>query len=331
MPRPLRVEFPGAIYYIMTRSNQGTSLFRSASERELFLATLGEMAAKTGVQVHAFCLIRNSIHLVLATPEANLSIAMKWLWGTFTIRINRRRKRFAHLFSGRYKAVLVDGSSRGYFSRVCEYVHLNPARARLLSPSQSVREYRWSSWPAYVGGPSKRPAWLRVDRLLGEYDVKPGDRAGSRRMESTVEDRRKAEDKVGGKLIRGWRYGSEEFADKMQALAAQKRRAGRNHAVSREPSDRRAREVVRGELSRRGWGAAELKRRAKGDPEKAAIALVLKRETSATSQWIADRLAMGSVGNLNRCLVEARRSGGWTKKLRQTHGLTPSPGVRTSH
>jgi len=87
---------------------------------------------KTAWQIHAYCLMGNHFHLVVETPQANLVAGMKWLLGTYTSRYNRHHKEFGHLFSGRYKALMVDGSGNGYLKTVGDYVHLNPARAGLL-------------------------------------------------------------------------------------------------------------------------------------------------------------------------------------------------------
>src|SRR5213596_1008601 len=120
----------------------------------------------------------NYFHLVVETPRGNLVAGMKWFLGTYTARFNRRHQLFGHLFSGRYKALIVDGSSNGYLKTVCDYVHLNPARARLLQGKQPLREYRWSSWPEYLKSPRKRWTWLRVDRLLGENRIRDDHAAG---------------------------------------------------------------------------------------------------------------------------------------------------------
>src|SRR5438876_9826896 len=83
----------------------------------------------------------NHCHLLVEMPKGNLVACMKWFLGTYTSRFNRRHKLFGHLFSGRYKSLIVDGSGRGYLRTVCDYVHLNPARAKLLAPQQALSEY----------------------------------------------------------------------------------------------------------------------------------------------------------------------------------------------
>src|SRR5580765_2000118 len=132
MARKLRAEYPGAIYHLMNRGDRREPIFKDDEDRQRFLGTLGEACVKTGWQVHAYCLMSNHFHLVIETPQANLVRGMKWFLGVYTSRFNRRHKLFGHLFSGRYKALIVDGSGSGYFKTVCDYTHLNPGRALQL-------------------------------------------------------------------------------------------------------------------------------------------------------------------------------------------------------
>src|SRR5215472_16980098 len=129
MPRPLRIQYAGARYHVMSRGDRREAIFHDDADRLEFLRTLGQACQKTGWQVHSYCLMSNHFHLVIETPNANLVAGMKWLLGVYTARFNRRRKVFGHLFSGRYKALIVDGSGNGYLKSVCDYVHLDPVRA----------------------------------------------------------------------------------------------------------------------------------------------------------------------------------------------------------
>ena len=137
------MENEGAIYHVMNRGDSREPIFREDSDRLLFLETLGEACAKTDWQVHAYCLMSNHFHLVIETPQANLVAGTKWFLGVYTSRFNRKHKLFGHLFSGRYKALIVDGSGSGYLRTVCDYVHLNPVRAKLLGKQDKLRAYPW--------------------------------------------------------------------------------------------------------------------------------------------------------------------------------------------
>src|SRR5271163_5041829 len=110
MARKLRVQYPGAIYHVMNRGDRRERIFKDEGDRKLFLETLDEACGKTGWQVHAWCLMPNHFHLVIETPQANLVAGMKWLLGAYTGRFNIRHKLSGHLFAGRYKALIVDGS-----------------------------------------------------------------------------------------------------------------------------------------------------------------------------------------------------------------------------
>src|SRR5437879_3973667 len=139
MPRKLRVEYPEAIYHVMNRGDRREPIFRDEEDRKVFLLTLGQCCGKTDWQVHAWCLMPNHFHLVVETPRANLVAGMKWFLGTYTARFNRRHKLFGHLFSGRYKSLIVDSSGSGYLRTVWDYVPLNPARAKRLSAEDLLR------------------------------------------------------------------------------------------------------------------------------------------------------------------------------------------------
>jgi REP element-mobilizing transposase RayT len=308
MARKLRVEYEGAIYHLMNRGDHREPIFKDDEDREAFLVTLGEVCEKTGWQVQALCLMPNHFHLVLETPQPNLVAGMKWFLGTYTARFNRRHKVFGHLFSGRYKSLIVDGSGNGYLKTVCDYVHLNPVRARLLTPEQALSEYRWSSWPEYLKSPSKRWKWLRVDRLLGEYGMPQDSAAGRRYLVECLELRRQAEEDGDFKAIRrGWFFGGDKLKQELLEQATEK--TGQSHygELVRESATAKAERLVRAELGERKWDEASLAARRKGDPGKIAIAQRLRRETTMTQSWIAERLRMGTKTYLAHLLYWKKR------------------------
>ncbi|MEO8428329.1 MAG: transposase, partial [Verrucomicrobiota bacterium] len=251
MARKLRVEYPGAIYHVMNRGDRREPIFKNEADRQRFLATLAEVCAKTGWQVHAYVLMPNHFHLVVETPQPNLVAGMKWFLGTYTNRFNRRHKLFGHLFSGRYKSLVVDASGHGYLKSVCDYVHLNPERAKLVAAEQPVKSFVWSSWPAYLA-PLRRPPWLRVDRLLGEYGIPKDSAAGRQRLERALEERRGAEE--GGEfkpIRRGWCLGDETF--RKELLSQMSERLGAEHYGEEraETEATKAERIIMEELKRR--------------------------------------------------------------------------------
>jgi REP element-mobilizing transposase RayT len=297
MARKLRLEYPGAIYHVMNRGDRREPIFQDDQDRMRFLATLGEACTKADWQVHAWCLMGNHFHLVLETPQGNLVAGMKWFLGTYTSRFNRRHKLFGHLFSGRYKSLIVDGSGTGYLHTVCDYVHLNPVRAKLLKSEQPLRAYRWSSYGEYLKGPGQRPSWLRVDRLLGEMRIPKDSVSGRKQFERWMEMRRwEDQPDQWEKLRRGWCIGEETF--RAELLEQMSRQIGALHGGSerREAATAKAERLLSEELEQRGWTDEELARRRKADGEKLEIAQRLRLETTMTWGWIASHLQMGTAG-----------------------------------
>jgi putative transposase len=301
--RKLRVEYPGAIYHVLNRGDRREPIFRTDQDRVLFVGTLAETCQKTGWQVHALCLMNNHFHLVVETPNANLVAGMKWFLGTYTSRFNRRHKLFGHLFSGRYKSLVVDGSGTGYLKTVCDYVHLNPVRAGLVAPGQKLGRYRWSSYPAYLLPGRERPRWLRVDRLLGEHGLPRDTKVARREFGLRMEARRASEsDQEWKPLRRGWCCGGKDF--RQELLEQMRGQTGPNHGGEerRESEAAWAEQMVRSELKSLRWTTAELAQRRKGDWQKLALARRLRRETTMTLNWIAERLNMGAAGSLANLL-----------------------------
>ena len=137
MARQLRIEYEGAIYHVMSRGDRREAIFLNDEDRQLFLKTLEKSCAKAGWLIHAYVLMGNHFHLVVETPQPTLVSGMKWFLGTYTQRFNARHQLRGHLFSGRYKSLLVDGANDYYLRVVCDYVHLRKGRSRVLTPFYS--------------------------------------------------------------------------------------------------------------------------------------------------------------------------------------------------
>jgi putative transposase len=291
----LRLEYEGAIYHVMNRGDRREPIFKDDKDRGKFLETLAQACGKTGWQVHAYCLMHNHFHLVVETPQANLVAGMKWFLGTYTGRFNRRHKLFGHLFSGRYKSLIVDGSGNGYLRTVCDYVHLNPVRAKLLRSEQKLGRYRWSSYREYLRPAGRRSAWVRTGRLLGEMGIPKDSAAGRKQFERMMEERRGLDDPETFKAVRrGWCLGDELFREELREQMGSRMGAEHYGEERRETDAQRAERIVAQELKRHDWKESELGLRAKGDKVKIAVARRLRKETTMTLKWIAERLQMGS-------------------------------------
>ncbi len=230
MPRALRIEYPGAIYQVRNRGDHREPVFRDDFDRRQFLKTLGETCRQTDWQVHADCLMNNHFHRVLETSEANLVAGMRWFLSTCTARFNRRHKLFGPWFSGRYQALMVEGSGNGCLQTGCEHGPLNPVRAKLLRADQPLREYAWSRWPQYLKVPEERELWLRVDRLPGEMRLPAGRVAGRAERENDWERCREGE--PGAELKpnrRGGCLGPETFRPEL--LEPARTRAGESRVA----------------------------------------------------------------------------------------------------
>ena len=265
MARKLRLQYSGAIYHLMSRGDRRERIFLDDADRQSFISTLAEACVKTDWQVHAYCLMNNHFHLVIETPKANLVVGMKWLLGTYTARFNGKHKLSGHLFSGRYKSLFVDNSGNGYFKTVCDYVHLNPVRAKLLRPNQALAAFSWSSYGQYLLPPGKRVPWLRVDRLLGEMAIAADSVAGRREFARRMEASRSAEIIGEYKKIRhGWCYGDETFRRELLLQVSQQ--IGEHHygQERQESEEDKAAQLVAAGLKKAGWTESDLAARRKG-------------------------------------------------------------------
>jgi putative transposase len=163
MARPLRVEYPGAWYHVINRGNHREKIFKSARNHEKFIQYLEKAAERFALIIHTYCLMGNHYHLLVETPEPNLSMTMQWLNVSYATYFNHKQNRSGHLFQGRFKAILIDADA--YLNHLSRYIHLNPVRAGIVN---TPGQYRWSSYPAIVGE-QIAPRFLKTNRLLSNF------------------------------------------------------------------------------------------------------------------------------------------------------------------
>jgi len=208
MARPLRVEFPGAVYHVTARGNARQDIFFDDTDRYRFLEVLEDVVQRFGWVLHAYCLMPNHDHLLMETPEPNLSRGMRQLNGVYTQWFNRRHDRVGHVLQGRFKAILVE--KRSYLLEISRYVVLNPVRMGL---ARHPRLWRWSSYRATVGE-VPCPRFLTTKWILSQFDdSREQAQAEYRQFVRQGYDVTVWEDLRGGVLL-----GTDRFVTKMRPL-----------------------------------------------------------------------------------------------------------------
>lgn len=171
MTRPLRILVPGGYYHVTCRGNDRGAIYRDDRDRSVFLEKLRGSLANYQVELHAYVLMHNHFHLLIATPKGNLSEFMRHFNISYTAAFNRRHRRVGHLYQGRYKAILVDQDS--YLLELSRYLHLNPVRIKSYQGNgvaeriRYLERYRWSSLPGYLRAANKQP-WVHYEMVLGQ-------------------------------------------------------------------------------------------------------------------------------------------------------------------
>lgn len=166
MSRPLRLEYPGAWYHVMNRCRRSEKIFFVDADRKAFIKVMQEAAELWNFRIAAYCLMSNHYHLLIQTPDGNLSRGMRHINGVYTQRFNRRHRKEGQLFRGRYKGVLVKDDS--HLLEVMRYIHRNPLRAGMV---KSLNDYQWCSHAGYLSR-AKKWAWLENGDLLAMLATK---------------------------------------------------------------------------------------------------------------------------------------------------------------
>ena len=209
MARPLRIEYSGAIYHVTSRGNARLAIYEDDQDRRSFIKILGDVIDRYNWICYAYCLMDNHYHLLIETPDGNLSQGMRQLNGVYTQKFNWHHGRVGHIFQGRFKAILVDRDN--YLLELCRYVVLNPVRAGIATIPEA---YPWSSYRA-IAGLDREFSFLNRDWILAQFGKR------RRRAERNYRDFVKAASdmvslwsKVQGQIF----LGSAKFVEEMRPL-----------------------------------------------------------------------------------------------------------------
>lgn len=205
MSRPLRLEYPGAVWHVTARGNDRRDVFRDDADREQFLSILGRTVGLFRWKLHAWVLMGNHYHVLVETPEPTLSRGMRQLGGLYTQAFNRRHRRAGHLFQGRFKSVLVGKES--HLLELARYVVLNPVRAGVAT---SARAWRWSSYRA-TAGLTAAPPWLETDWTLRQFGTSR--RTAQERYRAFVAEGKRAAFDPWAEVRQQIYLGTDEFLD----------------------------------------------------------------------------------------------------------------------
>lgn len=307
MARPLRFQYPGAVYHLMARGDGGKRIFLDQGDHYSFLHWLAQVCGSHGWKIHAWVLMANHFHLLLETPEPNLSVGMRVLLSTYSQAWNSRHQRHGHVFQGRYKAIPVTGdgvASSYYFKIVADYIHLNPARAQLAGgPHGKLTSYPWSSLRHYAKGDP--PPWMELNRVLDAFQLGHERRGRTAYVEwleaRAATDDGKIDEAAMQALRNGWYLGEESFKNKLlgmvdKAKANIRKRGHHSGGAITAHNELEAERIVQVMTTHLGLPSeiSELAKLKKGHPHKATCAALLRLHTATENHWIACRLAMGA-------------------------------------
>ncbi len=287
------------MYHVINRGNYRRDLFASPGEAKAFLETVREAKERMGWRVHAYALMRNHYHLALETPEPNLAEGMHWLQGTWANRFNRFRKENGQLFQGRYRSLLIENMAT--MSKVVDYIHLNPVRARIVPPEQ-VKMYRWTSLAGITGGGGwvDGVGWRGADRF--------GSSENERKAYATylIEVGRDEEawERLGLKgLSQGWALGTSGWR---RAIAKEHGHLALNPGLelkeTRELREAVWEQAVQSGLKQLNKEEGDLVTKPRRQPWKIELASGARKSCGASVVWLAERLALGKPASLRSYL-----------------------------
>lgn len=207
MSRPLRLEYENALYHVTSRGDRRENIYDDDEDRIKFLSIFESVIKRFNWICHAYCLMDNHYHLLIQTPDANLSQGMRQLNGVYTQSYNRKHQIMGHLFQGRYKAIHVD--EEAYLLELSRYIVLNPVKANMV---EQPEDWRWSSYQSMIGS-VKRPMWLAVDGILIQFN-KNREKARNSYQQFVIEGIKNGP--IWEQVKRQVYLGNDDFIDKIQ-------------------------------------------------------------------------------------------------------------------
>jgi REP element-mobilizing transposase RayT len=264
MSRPLRLEYPGALWHVTSRGNERKAVFNDDEDRTRFVEILGETVSWAGWRLHAYVLMGNHYHLLVETPEMTLSRGMRQLNGVYTQYFNHRHRRSGHLFQGRFKGILVEKDA--HLTEMIRYIVLNPVRAKLCA---SAKAWRWSSYRA-TAGITKAPGWLQTEWTWQCFSRRSR-AAGQAGFRAHVNGRRGEEYRPWQGLQRQIFLGNDEFINELKPLLEGKPERHEVPRTQREIALPGMKEIVRAIAARTGESAGSLAAK-RGSPARALAA-----------------------------------------------------------
>lgn len=301
------MEYPGAIYHVINRGNYRRDVFETAGAAQAFVEVMEEAVGRHGWRLQAYVLMTNHFHLVMETPEPNLTTGMHWLLSTVATRFNRFRQERGHLFQGRYQALPIENNQ--VMARVIDYVHLNPVRAGIISIEQ-LSGFRWSSLGRFIRGP-RFPGLDPMGTLGGRgwSDTPEGWAGYVAYLSELVADQEELKRLGHEGFSSGWAIGTQAWRRELAKQHAHLGLApglGSSEAVALR--EERWRQVLEQRLKDAGRTQAEALAAPKTKEWKLQLALSVRAESGASVVWLVRELGLGAEGTARSLLSKLKHS-----------------------
>ena len=301
MARPLRIEFPDALYHVTSRGNERRPIFNDDVDRRMFLTILGRTVKRFGWSLTAWVLMTNHFHLVIQTPEANLSRGMHWLNSVYAGWFNHRYNRSGHLFQGRFHSFLVEKET--HLRELLRYVVLNPVRAKLVARPE---DYRWSSYRS-TAGLETTDHWLDVASILGLFDDDPT--IARREYQEFVLAKVEGTERLWDSVVNGIYLGTESWAKRMRKIVESEPRSTDHPKAHRAIGRPKMAAIVSAVAQAASQGAADVRAK-RGGLLRWLVAWIGWHEGLVTLRSIAASLRLRSEGHVSVMIRRCEREFG---------------------